>query len=630
MKIRPRMNIILFNSWTGDRFNAIAKGHRIKFRSGASIRNQFKMIIQPKDLKKIFQPQRLSHLDSFLDSEKSLLKLYAKDKKYIIPNTCKILGIFRISMSFFIVYSVISSLLDLAFDMYFEGEDILNSIVWVLFLIDLGLNFITERFDVRGRSIKNLKFIAKSYVKGWFIFDILAILPLRFWGHNKAEELLRLIRVFKIKTVFTILPMHSVIKYFLRNYKEQSIKYKKTSTILNIIWDFIVEIFSIIFFSFFTTCVFWYVSLQLTNLLGIRETFIIENQLEGENISESFIKTLYFIVTSMATVGYGDFLPENVYERIFISMILVYSTVWFTVSRGKALEFLEKVWKFNRKKSDFEKLDIFITQLENAHGLLPYQLKIDILSHFQYYQEKEFMKNCKLKIISDKKIKTIHVKNKISDTIPYKLKKQLFNFMYDDYFMHFRFFFPDNLNFKYKICKFFQPRQYTPGTIILNQGAMCDELIFIKDGSFYLGFYDYINQITQHCKRFQDWALVGDYSFFFNKPSFALYEVYSQTSGMAIPKAPLENLMKLNYSSLFNKVRSKIGLRSCRLLKIMAGKGFVRSEELMAEVISLLEIENAILNEEACLCNIYKSCASIDSSLSKIKQILHELKFGIY
>lgn len=615
-----------FNTWTCERFNSIVKGQEIKFRSAASLRRDIKTIILPKDFKSYLTKKQFSHLESFFNSEASLRKLYTKDAKYILYSKNKYRNAFCILISFLLVYSVISSILDLAFGQTFKYQDILNFIVWALFIIDFLLNFITEKFDSRGRPIQNIKIISGLYLKGWFLIDFIALLPLGFFGQKREEKILNLVRVIKIKRIFALINIKKITKYCLRSYKHSSIKYKKAATMLKIIWEFLIEVLSILFFSFFTSCAFWFFCKSLTKNNNTSTSFIEKYSLNNESVFESLVKTMYFIFTSMATVGYGDFLPTTIYEMGFVSIILFYCTVWFTITIGKALEKIEKFRQFKRTLEEAEQLEIFITQLESMHGKIPYKLKSEIFAHFKYFWKHNCMKNTTIRVVNPKKSKTLfQSQDKILKDLPDYLRKMIFNFLFEEYYLRFRWFFPNKSSFNFKVSEYFQPRFYTDDTVIIKQNELCDEMVFISKGNFYLGFYDF-DQITfVPCKSFSDWAIVGDFTLMFNRPSFATYSVFRMASGMSVPRRPIENILKQNYPMHFEYIKTQVGARSIKLLNLMSNFGFQQSEEIIDDINMMMEEQYTRVDKDQHMTEIYESLRVTNKKLWKMKQMMRDI-----
>ena len=77
---------------------------------------------------------------------------------------------------------------DLAFPQILEEASAylaLSHIMDVLFLVDIIINFFSAYEDEYYATQDELKVIAKTYLKGWFIIDLLAIVPIDLFLPNK-------------------------------------------------------------------------------------------------------------------------------------------------------------------------------------------------------------------------------------------------------------------------------------------------------------------------------------------------------------------------------------------------------------------------------------------------------------
>lgn len=73
-----------------------------------------------------------------------------------------------------------------------------NKLLWAcdaVWLISILMGFITIRYDMISRDQFD---VASAYIKGEFIFDLIATLPTMFSNHNTKFMLLRLIHIVHI------------------------------------------------------------------------------------------------------------------------------------------------------------------------------------------------------------------------------------------------------------------------------------------------------------------------------------------------------------------------------------------------------------------------------------------------
>ena len=81
----------------------------------------------------------------------------------------------------------------------------------VLFMIDVGMNFLTPYYDESSVIHYKSSDIAKEYMSGWFLPDALSCLPfdLVFGGGDESNKLLRMA---KIPRLIKMMRIHRIIK----------------------------------------------------------------------------------------------------------------------------------------------------------------------------------------------------------------------------------------------------------------------------------------------------------------------------------------------------------------------------------------------------------------------------------
>jgi len=81
-----------------------------------------------------------------------------------------------------------------------------------LFFVDVFVNFSTSFFDDEFKEIDDYKSIAKKYLSGWFLIDILAIFP--FEAILKSSDVNGLIRFAKIGKIYRLVKLTRLIRVF--------------------------------------------------------------------------------------------------------------------------------------------------------------------------------------------------------------------------------------------------------------------------------------------------------------------------------------------------------------------------------------------------------------------------------
>jgi hypothetical protein len=114
-------------------------------------------------------------------------------------------------ISIVILYSVVTLSYQLGFRIEFGGTlAVLDGMVDVLFALDILMTFNTAIYNSDGDLIVDRKFVALTYLKGWFVLDFVSTVPfvtlfrLLNLGDNPVIASLPLIRSMRLVRLFKI------------------------------------------------------------------------------------------------------------------------------------------------------------------------------------------------------------------------------------------------------------------------------------------------------------------------------------------------------------------------------------------------------------------------------------------
>eukprot|EP00794_Sanderia_malayensis_P017353 gene17353-19086_t len=280
---------------------------------------------------------------------------------------------------------------------------IADTIVEVFFIIDIIINFRTTYIDKKsGRIITNKKLIAQHYLKGWFIVDFLAALPfeaLYFTNHSwgflvsllKCGRLLRLFRIAR-----------RISRY---------IEY--TAALLGLL------MFSFALLGHWFACIWYAIGYEeLKNqeqsgwLYGLGDQMgrpYVNNSIStGPSKGDAYISSLYFILTSFTTVGFGNIAPNTAAEKIFSVIVLLLGALMQSAIFGNMTAIIQKLYsvraRFHAKANEIKQFvrlhriendlkrrieDYFLTHWSVSKGVdtdemlesFPSELRADICLH---------------------------------------------------------------------------------------------------------------------------------------------------------------------------------------------------------------------------------------------------------
>lgn len=229
------------------------------------------------------------------------------------------------------------------------------------------------------------------------IFDIVAIIPLRAGGNNNGEYYLRMVRLLKLPEVINI-SNGTGIGYFLtffrfgKREKDGSVTYKYKT---KIIASLVQLLLSVLFIIYFLGC-FWYWFQNIVRNYQYSSgpsdpsdidfnDFSRAYNLVGMASSDVAIRSSYFILTTIATIGYGDYLPKNIYEMACIMCIMLFGVGLFAYIMGNFNNAISYYNEATSGKDSIGEMNSWLDSLEKVQGILPKSLRNRISDHFAFY-----------------------------------------------------------------------------------------------------------------------------------------------------------------------------------------------------------------------------------------------------
>lgn len=86
--------------------------------------------------------------------------------------------------------------------------------------------------------------------------------------------------------------------------------------------------------------------------------------------------SIYFVFTSLSTVGFGDFNPKSNIERIITVVMLLFGVSIFSYIMGNFLEMIQKIKEFKKEFDDGDNLSKFFGVLEKFNNNKPFDIDL--------------------------------------------------------------------------------------------------------------------------------------------------------------------------------------------------------------------------------------------------------------
>lgn len=241
-------------------------------------------------------------------------------------------------MFIILVYLIIFFPLDIAFNLEEKNHFwvYLDASITIYFTFDIFVSLLTA-FERRGQLIDENWPIAKNYLTKWFIIDLLTVVPFDYIFPQTNFRYKRLLKVPRMLRLINSMFQNTESKKKTRNMVVEKLKLIFGGTArFQIIYNLI------------TTCIFIHITACLYLFVGNAYSEDRDNWIKKSRMNEfphgnpdirSYLMATYWVVATIATVGYGDISPSSKIEILFTLIFLIFGVFIYTstISLSSAL-----------------------------------------------------------------------------------------------------------------------------------------------------------------------------------------------------------------------------------------------------------------------------------------------------
>ena len=215
------------------------------------------------------------------------------------------------------------------------------------FFVDIIVTFLTAYHDEsKINLITDRKEIAKKYLKFWFWLDVLSILPVDMLvpstDDSSGGSLTDMTRFSRMGRLYKMVRMLRMVK-MIRIIKDRKKIINNLDSMINVnesMEKYMLLVLAFILCNHVLTCI-WIMLASFDELnnwrLAIRDRFADFNDysiIDDYSDWDWYLVGIYFIATTVTTVGYGDINPVNNIERGFCSVLMFIGVIGFSFATG--------------------------------------------------------------------------------------------------------------------------------------------------------------------------------------------------------------------------------------------------------------------------------------------------------
>ncbi len=321
----------------------------------------------------------------------------------------------------------------------------------LLFLCDIWINFKTP-IRVKGEFTTEGRVIAGHYRRTHLPVDLVACLPFDLFflalvpwnaGMISVVLLVRLLRLGRLARLLAV-------------WKRWNLSSRVNPGMLRIG----VLLVTVLLVTHFVACGWFAVGMSNG---GTTDSWVTRYNLDDENTATQYIRSLYWAITTMTTVGYGDITPAGNWEYLFSSFVMLLGASIYALVIANVASLLSNL---DAAKAAFHQRMAVIRQYLLARGVAP--STYDLVRDYYDYVWHRYRGSCDIEFLED---------------LPNSLRIEILHHLTQQLVEQVPLLRDASHTLRDALLLALKSRVFAPNTMLIRESEKGDSIMFLSKGS---------------------------------------------------------------------------------------------------------------------------------------------------